>query len=91
METNGIQKDSAAWLFFVKMCFAVALAAVGVGIFFLPADYWAKGYMAMGTLFLTGSSFMLSKTMRDEHEAQKLINQIQDAKNEKILKEYDSA
>lgn len=34
----------------------------------MPADLWVKGYLAMGTLFLTGSTFTLSKTMRDNAE-----------------------
>lgn len=34
----------------------------------MPADLWVKGYLAMGSLFLTGSTFTLSKTMRDNAE-----------------------
>jgi hypothetical protein len=45
--------------------------------------------MAMGTLFTVGSSITLSKTMRDEHEASKIINRIKDVKTEKILKEFN--
>jgi len=89
MYEHGIQRDSAAWRGFVKASFLLAAAAVGVGIYFLPVDYWAKGYMAMGMLFLTASSIILTKTIRDEHEAQKIIHQIQDVKTERILKEYD--
>ena len=88
MYEHGIQRDSTAWQMFVKACFCIAAAAVGVGIYFLPVDYWAKGYMCMGALFLTGSSIMLTKTIRDEHEARKIINQIQEVKTEKMLKEY---
>jgi hypothetical protein len=90
MDEHGIQRDSAAWRGFVKVSFLLAAAAVGVGIYFLPADYWAKGYMGMGMLFLTGSSIMLTKTIRDEHEAQKIIHQIQEVKTERLLKEHDS-
>lgn len=89
MYEHGIQRDSAAWRGFVKVSFLLAAGAVGLGIYFLPADYWAKGYMGMGALFLTGTSIMLTKTIRDEHEAQKIINQIQEVKTEKMLKEYD--
>jgi hypothetical protein len=31
---------------------------------------------------------MLSKTLRDDHEAQRLLNRINEAKTNKILKEY---
>lgn len=39
-----------------------------LGLWHLPTDLWVKGYLAMGSLFLTGSSFTLSKTMRDNQE-----------------------
>lgn len=86
---HGIQQDSSAWIFFVKVCFGIAVVATAVGIYFLPVDYWAKGYIGMGMFFLVGSTLMLSKTMRDEHEAKKIINQIKDVKTEKLLKEYE--
>ena len=89
MDDYGIQKDSGAWLFFVKATFASSLVAMATGIFFLPCELWVKGYMAMGTLFTVGASITLSKTMRDEHEAGKIINKIRNVKTEKILKEYD--
>ncbi len=89
MEEFGIQKDSSAWIFFVKATFFSAVAAMASGIFFLPCELWVKGYMAMGTLFTIGASITLSKTMRDEHESNKMINKINDVKTEKILKEYN--
>jgi hypothetical protein len=33
----------------------------------------------MAALFLTGTTFTLAKTLRDEHEASRLINKIEDA------------
>jgi hypothetical protein len=47
-----------------------------------------KGYLALNSLFLVSSTIMLSKTLRDEHEAQRLLNRISEAKTNKILKEY---
>lgn len=87
---QSLQQNSSSWLFFVKASFAIAVSAVGMGIFFLPTDLWVKGYMAMGTLFVVGSTFTLAKTLRDEFEGKKLINKIQDAKTEKMLREYDT-
>lgn len=60
---------------------------LAIGIFFLPADIWIKGYLAMATLFLTGTTFTLAKTLRDEHEASRLINKIEDAAAERALRE----
>ena len=86
---QGIQQDSSSWIFFVKVCFLCAVGAMGGGIFMLPADMWIKGYMLMGMLFTVGSTFTLAKTMRDQHEAQKLIHKISNAKTEKMLKEFE--
>ncbi len=85
MDPHSLRTDSAAWLFFVK---ASWVAAVAVGTAYLPVNLWAKGYMAMGILFAMGTSFTLAKTMRDQHEAERWINRITEAKTEKILQEY---
>lgn len=86
---QGIQQDSSSWIFFVKACFFIAIASLVAGIVFMPVDWWIKGYLAMGTLFTVGSTFSLSKTLRDQHEAQKLIHKISNAKTEKMLKEFE--
>jgi len=90
MEDYGIiQRDSAAWKFFVKTCFTISVITMFIGIYFLPTDYWVKGYMGMGLLFVIGSSITLSKTLRDDHEAKRIINKISEVKTERLLKEYD--
>ncbi|HXH04143.1 MAG TPA: YiaA/YiaB family inner membrane protein [Candidatus Competibacteraceae bacterium] len=89
METQTFQLNSPAWLVFVKTSFCAAVLAMAVGIVFMPVELWVKGYLAMGTLFVVGSTFTLAKTLRDEFESRKLINRIQEARTEKILKDYD--
>ena len=89
METHeSIRLDSPGWLFFVKVSFACALAGMVFGVAVMPVEIWMRGYMILGTLFLVGSTFTLSKTMRDEFEASKLINKLATARTEKLLKEY---
>ncbi|MEM8599169.1 MAG: YiaA/YiaB family inner membrane protein [Bacteroidota bacterium] len=83
----SIQQDSSSWIFFVKVSFALSVLALGTGIAFLPVDIWIRGYLAMGGLFTVGSTITLTKTMRDHHEAQKLINRINEARAERMLKE----
>ncbi len=51
------------------------------------ADLWVKGYLTMASVFMLGASFTLSKTLRDEHEAKRLANRIDDAKAERLLME----
>lgn len=43
----------------------------------------------MGALFTMGTSFTLAKSIRDEHEAQKLINKISEVKTERLLKDFE--
>ena len=89
-DTSALTLNSPGWLYFVKASFGASVIGMLAGIMFLPADLHVKGFFAMGTLFLIGSTFTLSKTIRDEFEGSKLVNRIADAKTEKILKEYVS-
>ena len=91
MEQRHIQQDSPVWIAFVKLAFVLAFAALVMGICFMPGDWWIKGYFAMGTLFLVASTIALSKTLRDEYEARKLIAQINEVKTQKILREFEPA
>ena len=84
-QTN--QTHSAAWVTFTYVSFGAALLMVAIGIFFLPLDVWIKGYLAMGVVLLIQSCITLTKTMRDVHEGEKLVNRIEDAKAERLLME----
>ncbi|MEZ5299103.1 MAG: YiaA/YiaB family inner membrane protein [Verrucomicrobiales bacterium] len=88
MPSTPIQPDSGAWVAFIKVSFLVAFGATAAGIYLMPTDLWVKGYLFMGMLFTTGSTFSLAKTMRDQHETRRLINRVEEAKTEKILKEF---
>lgn len=88
MEYNDIQSDSSSWLFFVKASFVIALIAMGAGILFMPGGLMVQGYFALSGLFLVSSTITLSKTMRDEHEAQRLIHKLSEAKTNKIIREF---
>ena len=82
-------QDSAAWQMFVQAAFAISLGLMITGIAILPVVLWVKGYMAMGLFFCVSSTLTLSKTVRDNHEAKKIVNRISEAKTERMLKEYD--
>lgn len=89
MTEHSLQSHSSGWRFFVRASFGLALLAVALGVYFLPAEPWVRGYLGVAVLFAIGSSFTLAKTVRDEHEAQRLINRISEVKTEQILKGYD--
>lgn len=76
-----------AWKTFTYVSFMLAAGMLGIGIFFMPADIWIKGYLSMAAVFTVGTTFTLAKTLRDEHEASRLINKIEDAATERVLRE----
>jgi hypothetical protein len=88
MNENIAMPSSNGWILFVKLTFAISLISMGLFIFFMDGSLLVKGYMALNSLFLVSSTIMLSKTLRDEHEAERLLNKINEAKTNKILKEY---
>ena len=88
-DLNNTQLNSPSWIFFVKLNFAIAMGAMFIAIILSPIELVIKGFLAMGTLYLVASTFTFSKTVRDEFEAQKLINTLAEARAEKLLKEYE--
>lgn len=89
MNNSVPNQPTSAWRFQVWISFIIAMALTIGGVIYLPVDFWIKGYLLMGMLFLIGSCFSLAKTIRDDHEASSLINRINKAKTEKILTEYE--
>jgi hypothetical protein len=78
-----------AWLAQCWLSFLLATGTTLFGIYHLPADLWVRGFLAMGLLFTMGSSFTLAKTLRDDHEAKRLVNRLTEAKTERILREFE--
>ena len=76
---------SQSWIVFTYVSFAAALAMVVGGIVLMPLDLPMKGYLAMGVIMLIQSCITLTKTIRDNDEAGKLVSRIEDAKTERLL------
>ncbi|MGQ7248862.1 YiaA/YiaB family inner membrane protein [Halomonas sp. V046] len=85
---NELRSNSSGWLFFVKVSFVVAVVAMAVGIVITPIDLLVKGYLGICSLFLVSTTITLSKTLRDDHESQRVHNRISDARTQQLLKEY---
>jgi hypothetical protein len=84
-------KHSAAFVGFSYLSFAVSVLMVGGGVFVMPIDHWMKGFLFMGVVMLVQSCIILSKTIRDNVEAEKLLNRIEDAKTERLLMDVSKA
>jgi hypothetical protein len=82
---NPVLHHSQSWIVFTYGSFVAALAMVIGGIVLMPIDLTSKGYLAMGVAMLIQSCITLTKTIRDNDEAGKLVNRIEDAKTERLL------
>jgi hypothetical protein len=85
----SLTKDTPAWIFQVWTAFAISLVSVTLGIIYMPVDGWIRSFLAVGVFFLVASCFSLAKTLRDNHEVDKLINRISEAKTEKLLQDFE--
>jgi len=88
MNESNIQSHSNSWLFYVKASFTVSIMALAAGILFMPGDIMVKAYFAIGSLFLVSSTLTMAKTLRDQHESERLINKINEAKTSRIINEF---
>ena len=80
-----ILHHSQSWIVFTYVSFVAALAMVVGGIALMPIDLAMKGYLTMGIVMLVQSCITLTKTIRDNDEAGKLVYRIEDAKTERLL------
>ena len=82
-------KNTNAFFLQAGVSFAVALLAMVVAILYLPVDPWIRAFLALGTLFLTTSSFTLAKCVRDAQENQYVVSRLDQARVDKLLAEHD--
>jgi len=82
-------KSSSAWSMFTYVSFAIAAAMMAGGIYFLEASFSAKGFYAMSALMLVHTTVSITKTMRDDQEAGRMINKLEEARTEKLIMEMN--
>ena len=87
--TDSIQKNTSAFYLQAAVAFGVAVFAMLVAIYYLPADPWVKAFLALGTLFLVTSSFSLAKCIRDAQEDQMVVRRLDQARLDKALAGHD--
>ena len=90
METQTpTAKNTTAFFAQSALAFGIAMMAMLVAVFYLPADPWPKAFLALATLFLTTSSFSLAKCVRDAQETQYVVSRLDQARVDRILAEHD--
>ncbi len=80
---------STAWVAQTWLSFVLSVGVTAVGIWNLPVDTWVKSFLGMGLLFTVGSTFSLSKAVRDQHEMEQLGTRIDEARVSRLLSEHD--
>lgn len=83
------QKNTPAFFAQAAIGFGLALLAMLVAVYYLPADPWPKAFLALATLFLTTSAFTLAKCIRDAQESQYVFSRLDQARVDKILADHD--
>jgi hypothetical protein len=89
LRNEDVQRDTPAWIFQVWASFVLSVGTTAIGIVQLPLDPWIRAFFGMGLLFSVGSALTLAKTLRDNHEAKRLLNRLSEAKAEKIIREFE--
>jgi hypothetical protein len=75
----------------VRESHRVDMDAALIGAWITDMTLEMKGFVSMGILLITLSSFTLAKTICDDREAKRFHCQIEEAKTEKLLREVDAA
>ena len=86
-----MQSPSPWWIAYCFISFFISLFMSLSGILYLDVPLWTAGYFLMATVLLVASSFSLAKTLRDMHESQRLVQRLDEAKAEQLLRQYDTA
>lgn len=89
MDNPHRTRNTNAFYAQAALSFGVALLALVLAVLYLPVDPWVRAFLALGTLYLTTSTFTLAKCVRDAQESQTVVQRIDQARVDKILAEHD--
>ena len=89
MSTPTQNKTTNAFYARAGISFGLALLSMVVAVLYLPVDPWVRAFLALGTLYLTTSTFTLAKCVRDAQETSSVVNRLDQARVDKILADHD--
>jgi len=82
------ESSNGIYIVFNAAGVAAALFLLSLSLWLAPVDLATKGYWGMGIVLLMASLVNLVKFRMDDRNAQNVVRQLEQAKNEKILKDY---
>ena len=88
-KSDTTTKNTPAFAAQAAISFGASLFAMLVAVYFMDADPWIKGFLALGTLYLTTSTFTLAKVVRDMQEDNTVIHRLDMARLEKMMAQHD--
>lgn len=80
--------SNSMYIVFNAACVAGAVALLCISLWLAPVDLSTKGYWGMGVLWLSGSLVNLVKYRNDDRMARESITKLENARNEKLIKDY---
>ena len=89
MTNNAPAKNTTAFFAMSGIAFALAFLTMMFAILYIPADPWVRAFLALGTMFLTSSTFTLAKCVRDNQESQSVVHRLDQARVDRLLAEHD--
>ena len=91
MTTFSPSRVSSVSAMFNYVNFSVAGLMMAGCIYFMDATFAGKGFYAMAALMLVSATVQITKTVRDNEEAAKLHNKLEEARTERILAEVSAS
>ena len=88
-KSDTTTKNTPAFAAQAAISFGASLFAMLVAVYFMDADPWIKAFLALGTLYLTTSTFTLAKVVRDMQEDNTVIHRLDMARLEKMMAQHD--
>jgi hypothetical protein len=82
-------RTTAAFYIQSAISFAVSVAAMIVGIVYLPVNVWMRGFLTLGLLYAVTSTFTLAKCVRDHQEINSVAGRVDQARLDRILADHD--
>jgi hypothetical protein len=81
--------QSGGWIVQTYVSFAVSLGSLALGIAYMPGEPWKRAFLAVAALYSVTSSLSLAKTVRDQHEANRVVARVDEARFERLIAEHD--
>lgn len=84
-------QNNTLYATFNGACVVAAIALLCISLWLAPVDLSTKGYWGMGVLWLAGSLVNFVKYRMDDNQARDAVTRLENAKNEKLIKDYVAA